>query len=144
MAPTATQTWLEKIDYVHAIYPQNCTDDTEVLPGVGEVVRTKSVLGQPTRFTTLDNEYGMEIDAMHNTDCVCVVCVCALILVPTAPFAQVARRATCSWSSLGGARQAGMAAVIGPMAVWTCLCSCSGRGRHNGRGTSPFGATSTV
>ena len=43
---------------MHALYPPNCTDDTELLDGVGEVVRSTSVFGQPTRFTTLDLQFG--------------------------------------------------------------------------------------
>ena len=58
MLPTATNVWLEKAEYVHALYPPNCTDDTEIVAGVGEIIRSQSVLGQPTRFTTLDLEYG--------------------------------------------------------------------------------------
>lgn len=54
---TATNYWLQKNDYVHALYPPNCTDDT-IRTDSGESIISQSVFGQPTRFATLDGMAG--------------------------------------------------------------------------------------
>jgi hypothetical protein len=50
----ATNRWLRKPTFTRPLLPSTCTDDTlsTVVPP------PKSVLGQPTRFTTLDGLYG--------------------------------------------------------------------------------------
>jgi len=65
----STNRWLEKPSHVHALWPENCTDDTVIINGI-EAVRKifddqgnaigefASVYGEPTRGHELDLEFG--------------------------------------------------------------------------------------
>jgi hypothetical protein len=53
-----TTTWLKVASFVHPIFHTGCTSDTTLLPDGSDYIWSRSVQGQPTRFTPVDGKFG--------------------------------------------------------------------------------------